>query len=852
MAEKDIILIISDNKIDPLIIQAMEQDGYSVMQENPSDKTCALVANNINQLAAVILDLAEPTKQQKILLDMYHDIPDYNHIPLVIISQDDSKETELSCLKHGAWDFIIRSSHYDILRLRINNAIHHSTLPLLRQLRHVINYDAISGIYNKNRFFDATRKMLSENPNKKFALVHFDIEKFRLINAFFGSKEGDNFIVYIAHHLKRYNAMFPLFTYGHIGADVFAFCMNFEDKIEIVTLANKIREQLQKYSLPFTIIPVLGISIITDNSTDINQIFDQANLASKNCHGNFLKHYAFYDPSMNEEAIHDQYIVNNMVRALENRQFVVYLQPKYDLRTNTVDGAEALVRWQHPERGMIPPNEFIPVFERNGFISRLDYYVWDNVCHLIRRWMDEGKEVYPISVNVSRVDLFNPKIVDIICNLADKYCIPHNLLQLELTESAYTSNPFVIKEMMNVLREKNFTILMDDFGTGYSSLNVLKDIVVDVLKIDMRFMSDCETPGRGENILGSIVRMAKWLDLPVIAEGVETETQVNFLRNIGCEYVQGYYFARPMTIADFEKIAFTNKGYFKPQDSEDNDISADALWSATSQMEALFSNILQAMVLCEFDGNNVEILRENDAYHDMFGYHETRILREVFENTVSQEELDTMFQAFKSVAETHGTAECDFCVRPKNNNATWINAKLKYINSIGTKNIVLTYLADITSQKIIDLELQKYRTALSASQNEQLHVLIVDDEEVNRVILSNIFKDDFTIAEAENAKQALEILQQKDTNIDLILLDLVMPEMNGVTFLQEKRKLSSIANIPVIIITADDSPEQQSRLLDMGVKDYILKPFVPVVVRQRVTNVVESIRSVGEKLQNNK
>lgn len=203
---------------------------------------------------------------------------------------------------------------------------------------------------------------------------------------------------------------------------------------------------------------------------------------------------------------------------------------------------------------MISPGEFIPIFERNGFITKLDYYVWEKTCKLLAGWIAEGKKPSPVSVNISRVSLYNPRLVEAICGLTDRYHIPRELLELELTESAYTTNPKAIKETMERLQKEGFSILMDDFGSGYSSLNVLKDIAVDVLKIDMKFLSDTDQEGRSQNILASVVRMAKWLNLPVIAEGVERREQVDFLHSVGCEYVQGFYFARPMPVSDYEKL----------------------------------------------------------------------------------------------------------------------------------------------------------------------------------------------------------------------------------------------------------------------------------------------------------
>lgn len=224
-------------------------------------------------------------------------------------------------------------------------------------------------------------------------------------------------------------------------------------------------------------------------------ILDRATLAAKCVKSNSRISYAYYSDEIRRAVETEQRITNEMNSALANDQFVVHLQPKYSLQTNTPVGAEALVRWIHPQRGMVSPGEFIPVFEKNGFITKLDYCVWEKTCKLLRRWIDEGKPLLPISVNVSRVNLYNPMLVDNICELVEKYNIPPRLLNLELTESAYTDNPDVMRLAMEKFQQKGFVIMMDDFGTGYSSLNILKDIAVDVLKIDMRFWLKAILPG---------------------------------------------------------------------------------------------------------------------------------------------------------------------------------------------------------------------------------------------------------------------------------------------------------------------------------------------------------------------
>ena len=248
-------------------------------------------------------------------------------------------------------------------------------------------------------------------------------------------------------------------------------------------------------------------------------------------------------------------LLNESERAFENHEFKVYLQPKYDIRTTKVMGAESLVRWQHPEKGLIFPKDFIPMFEQNMLITKLDEYIWEESCRILRDYIDKGYTAVPISVNVSRMDIYSLDLSKIFVNLTDKYNIDRRYLEIEITESAFTSDEEQILKAVDELRELGFIVLMDDFGSGYSSLNMLKDISVDVLKIDTRFLEagrDGNT--KGKEILESVIKMAKWIGLAVIAEGVETDEQKNFLLDRGCNYAQGFYFSRAIDEESFGKL----------------------------------------------------------------------------------------------------------------------------------------------------------------------------------------------------------------------------------------------------------------------------------------------------------
>lgn len=849
MNGKSTILIVEDEAVNREILHFMLQDQFNIIEAvNGADGLDKLRDSLEDGVAAVLLDLIMPKKDGFYFLEEYNKSEELKRIPVIVSTISGDNETETRCLQMGVWDFIRKPYNADIIRFRIKNCIERSELYILKEMRYREDYDGLTDIYKKNKFFNETKKLLEKYPEDEFVFVRLDIHKFQLINLFYGVETGDKLIRYVADFLVEDAHAGWFDTYGRIEADVFCICGRNANLKIIEEYIAHVREKLTQFGLDFEILPVFGIYLITDKNESINDMYDKANLASKKSKGNYMENYCFYEDQMSKDIVKEQVIVNNMNHALELEQFVLYLQPKYELKNNTLEGAEVLVRWQDPEKGLISPGEFIPVFEHNGFIMKLDNYVWEHTCMLLKRWMDEGKKVFPVSVNISRVSLYNPRLVDIIEEIVNRYDIPPYLLQLELTESAYTNNPIAISEAMKKLQEKGFMILMDDFGSGYSSLNVLKDISVDILKIDMKFLSDTDENDRGENILAAVVRMAKWLEMPVIAEGVEKEEQVEFLKSIGCEYVQGYYFARPMPVDEFEKLAYEEL----PGHISDNSTSADrnktVLWNTAIHMENLFANTMQAVAICEFDGDKLDVTRVNDAYYHLFGYEDISYSKLKILDTVHENYRQTVLDCFCAVIENMGTAQCEFIKIAESGLGIWVDMKLKYINQVGTRHVIVATLTDITEQKRIDQELQRYRNAINFVHKDREKFLVVDDEEMNRVILRSIFEKEYDIIEACNGQDALNILKE-DTDVDLILLDVMMPVMDGPAFLKVKNTIDRISSIPVIIITADHTVQQQINTLALGANDYILKPFIPETVKRRVKNVMESTRRLGAVLE---
>ena len=416
---------------------------------------------------------------------------------------------------------------------------------------YLATYDELTGIYNKQAFYAKTKEMLLDNPDKNFDLLRINIERFKVLNDLFGESTGDKLLRYIGKFLKEINL--PLCVSGRLYADNFVVCYE-AGKGDSRRMINTLQMVADSFAINNRTILSFGLYRIDDKTLPVSVMCDRANMALWKAKGNFKNPYCEYDEKMRQQVLKEQKIINAMEMAIQNKEFTLYIQPKYDIEKGIIIGAEALVRWISQKNGFISPGDFIPVFENNGFVYEVDKFIWEESCRYLRKWLDEGREVHPISVNVSRIDLYDPKLVQHLVDLREKYQLPSQYLELEITESAYTEDPEQIITITRQLREAGFVILMDDFGTGYSSLNMLKDIQIDVLKLDMGFLKSSDYSAKGGNILTAILKMAESLKMQTIAEGVETKEQVEFLKSIGCKYVQGFYYSKPLPVDEFEKL----------------------------------------------------------------------------------------------------------------------------------------------------------------------------------------------------------------------------------------------------------------------------------------------------------
>lgn len=403
---------------------------------------------------------------------------------------------------------------------------------------------------NPTYFANGAKEIMEKHPDWKYALVQFDVAKFKLINEQFGEAFGDEMLNYFIHTLKLICNGHQL--YARLTADVFMIITPYVTSEDIYRFIDVLDSKLLGYKgIDYTL--VYGVCAVEDIHNNLRIYGDAAALARQSIKGNALTHIAFYEEKMKESVRIKKFVEDNMEKALKNGEFVMYLQPKYSIGEERMIGAEALVRWIHPEKGLIPPMDFVPLFEQNGFVIKMDQYIWEEACKLIRKWIDMGKEPLPISVNVSRRHLRDMEFIRVLNDLINKYRIPKEYLEIEITETVEEEG---IAEGVSMLKENGYTLLMDDFGSGYSSLNMLKDTRFDVIKIDRGFLQDFIGSARGQKIVEHTIRMTKAIGLDLIAEGVETKEQAEFLGDCGCDKAQGFYYAKPMTAEEFDKLLY--------------------------------------------------------------------------------------------------------------------------------------------------------------------------------------------------------------------------------------------------------------------------------------------------------
>ena len=440
---------------------------------------------------------------------------------------------------------LIFSGIYEITKLV--NLIHRR-----KRINLLVTTDTVTGGYNKDYFMQKADKAIRSN-KRNLALVQLRLEKYRNFCTAYGLKQGENLLEEINNILI--DLLDKKEFVAHVEKSDFVMLLNYQNKetleIRVRNMMNLLRERRGSQHLTFS----AGICPVISREDDIASLLTCAGIAIPKT----LKiqdEIVWFNDSMKEEQVWERRIEDDMEKALENHEFQVYLQPKYSTKKEKLSAAEALVRWVHPVLGFVSPGKFIPIFEKNGFILQLDDYMLSEVSKLQAEWAGQGKKLVPISVNVSRAHFAEDNLAEHICSIVDKYKVPHEYIELELTESAFFDDKAVLLTTVRKLKEFGFKVSMDDFGAGYSSLNSLKELPLDIIKLDAEFFRSVDDVERSNLIVGQTISLAKKLGMEIVAEGIETREQVDFLANQDCDLIQGFYFSKPLPVPEFEERAF--------------------------------------------------------------------------------------------------------------------------------------------------------------------------------------------------------------------------------------------------------------------------------------------------------
>lgn len=554
MLSKKKILVVEDNQINRMMLCNILSEQYEVLEAENGLEALSVLDTHGEEISIILLDITMPVMDGYEFLSRFKEEPAYSSIPVIVTTQSDAESDEVNALSHGATDFVSKPYKPQIILHRVASIIK------LRESAYLVNlakYDRLTGLYSKEFFYQKAREILQQNPDKSYDIICSDVENFKLVNDVSGMEAGDRLLCGIAGLYRQFVG--DLGICGRFHADQFSCLIehkaDYTDKMFL-----KAAMEVNRLPDGKNIVMKWGIYPIEDKGISIEQMCDWALMSARRIKGQYGRFFDVYDDTLRSGLLREQAIKDSMESALESGQFEIYIQPQYRIVDNKMAGGEVLIRWNHPEWGMQPPAVFIPLFEKNGFITKLDRYVWEQACITLKKWDEEGYPPISLSVNVSRADIYHVDLPKTMIDMIGRYGLEPSRIHLEITESAYTEDTGRIVETVRNLRDLGFIIEMDDFGSGYSSLNMLNEMPIDVLKLDMKFIQMETAKIGGHGILFFIVGLARWMNLNVVAEGVETREQLDHLRRIGCDYVQGYYFAKPMQVKAFEKLLENDGG----------------------------------------------------------------------------------------------------------------------------------------------------------------------------------------------------------------------------------------------------------------------------------------------------
>ena len=544
-----LVMIVDDEHINRRVLGKIIEKDYDVIYAEDGREALDLIRKREKTLSMILLDLIMPKMDGYEVLALLHDDPNLSRIPVIVLTSE--RTAEVRSLQLGAADFIPKP--YDMPEVILARVRRSIELAEDNSIISATENDSLTGLYTKEFFFQHGNRYDQYYLDTPMDAAVININRFRLINELHGRLFGDTVIITVAEQLNR-------ILDGTDGiacrsdADSFYLYISHRDNYD--ELLSSIAAAVNDIAGSSRIHLRMGIYVNADKCVDIETRFDRAAFACNSLRNSYNTGFTLYDNSMHEKEIYSEKLIGDMDTGVEKRQFKIYYQPKYNITgpEPVLTSAEALIRWDHPQYGLVGPGNFVPLFEENGLVQKLDRYVWREAAAQIKSWKDKYGITIPISVNVSRIDIYDPELEQELLDIVHENGIEPCEYLLEITESAYTDNSEQIIETVKKLREDGFRVEMDDFGSGYSSLNMLATLPIDALKLDMVFIRKIGVDDKGLRMVQLMIDIAKFLRIPVIAEGVETKEQYDLLKKVGCDIIQGFYFSKPVPADEFEKL----------------------------------------------------------------------------------------------------------------------------------------------------------------------------------------------------------------------------------------------------------------------------------------------------------
>ncbi len=542
------VLVVDDQEINRDALEVILEEKYEILFAENGQEALEKMHEHQQSLCLMLLDLMMPVMNGFEVLEAVRGEEQLRHIPVIVLTAD--RSAELKALQLGAADFITKPFDMpEIILARVERII---DLSEGRKLISAAEHDRLTGLYTMAFFFEYIDRLYRYHREMKLDAAVINVEKFHSVTAISGREFCDNVLRVIGEEIRAFLSENDGIA-GRGEADRFyLYCAPQADYRELL---RRFQKRVSRLSRKVNVHLRMGVTRQQDG-VEPALLFDRARVACNMARGDYQNPLVIYDEEMRQRELLNQHLLNGLRPAAEERQFIVYYQPKYDIQCNPprLVSAEALIRWKHPELGMIAPDTFVPLFEGNGLIGVADNYVWQEAARQAAEWKKKYHITLPVSVNLSRADVYDPALEEQLTRLIEENGLDYGDIKLEVTESAYTDNAQTVLTVIRRLRERGFQVEMDDFGSGYSSLNMLSEMPVDVIKMDMKFVRNIEKSETDRRLVTLIPDLARYLRVPVVAEGVETEGQLEILRQGECDYVQGYYFSRPLPPAEFEML----------------------------------------------------------------------------------------------------------------------------------------------------------------------------------------------------------------------------------------------------------------------------------------------------------